>query len=73
MDHLPGSTLRAEVMDSCPWPSDKNEEKAPGKLQKHHAKWDKRDLNSSFTVGDLCELDSTEGTLLNPVKEEEKK
>ncbi|KAH7956382.1 hypothetical protein HPB52_008764 [Rhipicephalus sanguineus] len=50
MDHLPGSTLRAEVVDSYSEASD-DEDEPPAKLQKRHVKWDKRDLNSSLPVG----------------------
>lgn len=73
MDHLPGSTLRAEVVDSCSEPSDsENEEEPPSKLKKRHVKWDKRDLNSSFPVGDSCEQDSAERAPLTPVEAFEK-
>ncbi|KAL3205669.1 hypothetical protein MRX96_011035 [Rhipicephalus microplus] len=61
MDRLPGSTLRAEVVDSSSEPTDdEGEEEPPAKLQKRHLKWDKRDLNLSFPVGNSCEPDSAE-------------
>ncbi|KAL3259387.1 hypothetical protein MRX96_002037 [Rhipicephalus microplus] len=73
MDHLPGSTLGAEVVDSCSEPSDdEDEEEPPAKLQKRHVKWHKRDLCSSFLVGDLCEPDSAEETPLTPAEAFEK-
>ncbi|KAH8040172.1 hypothetical protein HPB51_009550 [Rhipicephalus microplus] len=73
MDHLPGSTLWAEVVDSCSEPSDnQDEEEPPAKLQKRHVKWDKCDLNSSLPVGDSWEPDSTKETPLTPVDPFEK-
>ncbi|KAL1471258.1 hypothetical protein MTO96_023769 [Rhipicephalus appendiculatus] len=73
MDHLPGSTLRAEVVDSCSEPNDdEDEEEPPAKLQKRHVKWDKRDLNSSFPVGNSCEPDAAKETPLTPVEAFEK-
>ncbi|KAL3220657.1 hypothetical protein MRX96_029737 [Rhipicephalus microplus] len=69
MDHLPGSTLRAEVVDSFSGPNDdEDKEERPAKLQKHHVKWNKRDLNSCFPVGQSCESDSAEETPLTPVE-----
>lgn len=73
MGHLPGSTLRAEVVDSSSEPTDdEDEEEPPAKLQKRHLKWDKRDLNLSFPVGNSCEPDSAEQTPLTPVEAFEK-
>ncbi|KAL3184431.1 hypothetical protein MRX96_031723 [Rhipicephalus microplus] len=73
MDLLPGSTVRAKVVDSFSEPSDdEDEEEPPAKLQKCHVKWYKRDFNSSFPVGHSCEPASTEETPLAPVETFEK-
>ncbi|KAL3176381.1 hypothetical protein MRX96_039719 [Rhipicephalus microplus] len=65
MDLLPGSTLRVEVVDSRSKLSDnEDEEEPPAERQKRRFQSNRRDLNSSFPVGDSCERDSTEETPL---------
>ncbi|KAK8785933.1 hypothetical protein V5799_007703 [Amblyomma americanum] len=73
MDHLPGSTLRAEVLDTCSESSeDENDQEPPAKQQKRRVKWDKRDLNASFPTRHSCDSDSAEGAPLTPVEAFEK-
>ncbi|XP_050024907.2 piggyBac transposable element-derived protein 2-like [Dermacentor andersoni] len=73
MDHMPGSTLRAEVLDTCSESSeDENDQEPPAKQQKRRVKWDKRDLNASFPTRHSCDSDSAEGAPLTPVEAFEK-